>query len=132
MEEYFMVLKLGIRLAVCALSLMVIATGSGILSAAGRVSSKPEGQVHSQKAEFNPRGQVLALSCTSCHGTDGKSAGIIPSIYGRSAVYLETALKAFKSGARYSTVMSRHAKGYSDEELRLIAEYFAMISHNHK
>jgi len=37
---------------------------------------------------------------------------------------------AFKSGARYSTVMSRHAKGYSDEEIRLIAEYFGRLSRN--
>ena len=31
----------------------------------------------------------------------------------------------FRSGNRPSTVMGRHAKGYTDEEISLIAEYFA-------
>ncbi|MEC9487219.1 MAG: c-type cytochrome [Prosthecochloris sp.] len=74
--------------------------------------------------EFNPRGQILALSCASCHGTDGKSEGIMPGFYGKSQVYLENALKQFKNDERYSTVMGRHAKGYTDEEIKLIAEYF--------
>jgi|GEM_PF-391181 len=74
--------------------------------------------------DFNPRGQILALSCASCHGTDGKSSGIMPSFYGKSQVYLENALKQFKNDERYSTVMGRHAKGYTDEEIKLIAEYF--------
>lgn len=78
-------------------------------------------------AKVDPRGQILALSCAGCHGTDGKSAGIIPSFYGKSPEYLETALKEFKSGARESTVMVRHAKGYSDEEIGLIAQYFGTV-----
>ncbi len=118
--------KPGIRLTGFALLLMVLAAGS---SAQGGVQAK---KGEARRVESSPRGQILALSCTSCHGTDGKSVGIIPSISGRSADYLETALKAFKSGARYSTVMSRHAKGYSDSELRLIAEYFGTVSHNNK
>ena len=76
---------------------------------------------------FNPRGQVLALSCSGCHGTDGKSASAIPSIQGKSTEYLEAALLDFRSGARASTVMGRHARGYSDEEIHLIAEYFGNI-----
>lgn len=75
----------------------------------------------------NPRGQILALSCAGCHGTDGKSVGIIPSFYGKSPEYLESALKDFKSGARVSTVMGRHAKGYTDEEIHQIAQYFGTV-----
>ncbi|NTU92448.1 MAG: sulfide dehydrogenase [Chlorobiaceae bacterium] len=78
-------------------------------------------------SQVSPRGQILALSCAGCHGTDGKSVGIIPSFYGKSPQYLEEALKDFKSGARVSTVMGRHAKGYSDEEIHLIAEYFGTV-----
>jgi len=33
----------------------------------------------------------------------------------------------FKSGKRYSTVMMRHAKGYTDEEIRLIAQYYGTV-----
>jgi sulfide dehydrogenase cytochrome subunit len=79
-------------------------------------------------AKQRQRGQILALSCSGCHGTDGKSASIIPSIYGKTTGYIESALRDFKSGARTSTVMSRHAKGYTDEEIHLIAEYFGNLS----
>jgi sulfide dehydrogenase cytochrome subunit len=78
--------------------------------------------------KLRERGQILALSCSGCHGTDGKSASIIPSIYGKTTGYIESALLDFKSGARTSTVMGRHAKGYTAEEIHLIAEYFGNLS----
>jgi len=74
------------------------------------------------------RGEMLSLSCAGCHGTDGKSESVIPTIYGRSAKYIESALLDFKSGARMTTVMDRHAKGYSDKEIHQIAEYFGALS----
>lgn len=70
------------------------------------------------------RGAMLANSCAGCHGTDGRSPGAIPSIGGKSAAFIETALKEFRSGDRHGTVMDRHATAYTDEEIRLIAEFF--------
>lgn len=78
----------------------------------------------SQAAEIS-QGAMLSNSCAACHGTDGKSPGAIPSIHGKSAEFISQSLKAFRSGERVSTVMGRHAKGYSDEEIQLIADYFA-------
>lgn len=77
--------------------------------------------------EARARGEVLSLSCSGCHGPEGRSSGIIPSFYGDSPEYLESALLDFKTGARTSTVMGRHAKGYSDEEIHLIAEYLGTV-----
>jgi sulfide dehydrogenase cytochrome subunit len=71
------------------------------------------------------RGAMLANSCAACHGTDGKSPGSIPAIYGKPADYLSKALMDFRDGKRPSTVMGRHAKGYSNEEIQLIAEFFS-------
>lgn len=70
------------------------------------------------------QGQMLSASCAGCHGTDGHSPGSIPDISGKSAEFIRTSLQDFRSGERASTVMGRHAKGYSDEEILLIAEYF--------
>jgi sulfide dehydrogenase cytochrome subunit len=70
------------------------------------------------------RGAMLANSCAGCHGTDGRSPGAIPSIGGKSAAFIETAMKEFRSGDRHGTVMDRHATAYTDEEIRLIAEFF--------
>ena len=77
------------------------------------------------QAEEVTRGAMLSVSCAGCHGTDGKSPGAIPTIAGKSADFIETALNDFRSGKRDSTVMGRHAKGYADDEIRLVAEYFA-------
>ncbi len=95
---------------------------SMVLAAAGLMLAP----VVSDAAELS-RGQMLSISCAGCHGTDGKSPGSIPSIAGKSADTIETTLKEFRSGKRESTVMDRHAKGYTDEELKLIAQYFASI-----
>ncbi|HSH29121.1 MAG TPA: c-type cytochrome [Thiohalobacter sp.] len=70
------------------------------------------------------RGAMLANSCAGCHGTDGHSPGAIPSIADKSTDFVETALQEFRSGARHGTVMGRHARAYTDEEIRLIAEFF--------
>ena len=69
------------------------------------------------------KGMVLALSCASCHGTNGASPGSIPRIQGRSAEYIEKAMLQFKAGERPATVMNRIAKGYTDEEIKLLSAY---------
>jgi len=76
-------------------------------------------------AETVSRAAVLSASCAGCHGTDGHSPGSIPSLAGKSAEFIERALKEFRSGDRPATVMDRHASGYTDEEIKLIAGYFA-------
>ena len=71
------------------------------------------------------RDAMLSASCEGCHGTYGRSPGAIPSIAGKSVEYLREALENFRSGEKPATVMGRHVKGYSEEEIRLIAEYFS-------
>jgi len=73
------------------------------------------------------RGVMLSNSCAACHGTDGKSPGAIPAIYGKSSEYISQALLNFREGKRPASVMGRHASGYSDEEIQLIAEYFSSL-----
>lgn len=72
---------------------------------------------------------VLAATCFNCHGTDGRSPGAIPAIAGRPESALRAQLKAFKSETppAGTTVMDRHAKGYSDEEIDALASYFSKI-----
>ena len=68
----------------------------------------------------------LASSCFTCHGTDGRSVGSIPpSLAGQNREYLLQQLMDFKTGKRPATIMHQQAKGYTDEELRTIAGYFA-------
>ena len=71
------------------------------------------------------RASMLSYTCAGCHGTDGVSPGSIPSIACKSADAIDKALKEYRDGKRFSTVMGRHVKGYTDQEIQLIAGFFA-------
>ena len=69
---------------------------------------------------------VLAASCANCHGPDGRSTGGIAQLRGQPAAYLLQRLQAFKAGtAKDATVMTRLAKGYDDEQLKALAQWFS-------
>jgi sulfide dehydrogenase cytochrome subunit len=70
-------------------------------------------------------GQAIAYTCAGCHGTNGVSQGTAPSLAGEKAETLKQVLLDFKSGKEQGTIMNRIAKGYSDEELAAVAEFFA-------
>ncbi len=75
-------------------------------------------------------GRLLAMSCMNCHGPGGKSPGDIPSISGKSEDFLKNALVDFRDGKRSgtaSTVMTRLAKGYTDEEIAAVSKYVATL-----
>ena len=65
-----------------------------------------------------------AASCLGCHGAAGADSAVVPLSTLR-AEQIETAMQAFRSGTRASTVMDRIAKGFSDEEVRAIAQWYA-------
>ncbi len=70
--------------------------------------------------------KMLANTCAGCHGFDGVSKGpATPTIAGFSAEYLTELLIAYKTGDTSSTMMGRIAKGYSDDELKQVAEVYA-------
>lgn len=66
--------------------------------------------------------QTSAAACSGCHAP--RSDGPIPSLAGRPAAEIVAAMAAFRSGERAATVMDRIAKGYSDEEIRVIADWY--------
>lgn len=74
------------------------------------------------------RGEMLANSCAACHGTDGSGSKRIPRINDLGVSDTIELMKSFKEGGGGGTVMNRHATGYTDEEIRLIAEHFAKIA----
>ncbi|CAH1748330.1 Class I cytochrome c [Thauera humireducens] len=69
--------------------------------------------------------RVWAATCAACHGTDGHALAGMTSLAGRDADDLYALLSDFKSGVRPATVMHQHAKGYSDDELKRLAQWFA-------
>ena len=78
----------------------------------------------SVQADELSRAAMLSYTCAGCHGTNGISPGSIPSIYCKKPDAIEKALKEYRDGTRFSTVMGRHVKGYTDDEIQLIAGFF--------
>jgi cytochrome c553 len=72
--------------------------------------------------------RVWAASCAACHGTDGRAQVAAVPLAGRDVELTYRALIELKTGQRpAATVMHQHAKGYTDEELRRIALFFASV-----
>lgn len=73
-------------------------------------------------------GRKKARACAACHGIDGiAKMPIAPHIAGESQVYLETQLKAFRSGKRENEIMSVVAGDLSDEDISDLAAWYSSI-----
>jgi sulfide dehydrogenase cytochrome subunit len=70
----------------------------------------------------------LAANCANCHGTNGRSTGRMPRLAGMPAATLAQHMRDFRDGKRPATLMHQLAKGYSDEQIDLLAAYFASQS----
>lgn len=72
------------------------------------------------------RGELMALTCLACHGSVGTGPdATIPSLSrGFPRDLMIQNMRAFRDGTRAATVMDRHATGYTDEEIQLLADYF--------
>lgn len=73
----------------------------------------------------NVNGRNWAATCTGCHGPNGHSEGGMPNLAGLQKAYIVNAMREFKAGTRQATVMHQHAKGYTDEQIERMAEFFA-------
>jgi cytochrome c553 len=73
-------------------------------------------------------GRRKAIACQGCHGMDGLAKmPDAPNLAAQPANYLERELRAYRSGARRSEVMSVAAKALSDADIRDVAAYYAAI-----
>lgn len=69
---------------------------------------------------------MLGNTCAGCHGLNGTSAGeTMPRIAGLPREFILFAMKEYRDGTRGSTIMGRIAKGYNDQQLAAIADFFS-------
>jgi cytochrome c553 len=69
----------------------------------------------------------VSANCTNCHGPQGRSAGVVPSLAGLPSRYIVEQMQAFKAGTRPATIMHQLAKGYTDSQIELMASYFSSL-----
>ena len=71
-------------------------------------------------------GRLLASNCFQCHGTDGKKG--FEELAGKSSSSIYEEMKEMQRKAADSNIMNAHARGYSDNEIWLIADYFSKVA----
>jgi len=65
-----------------------------------------------------------ASSCSGCHPLSRTVETPAGRLIGHSAAEIVMAMQAFRSGERPSTIMDRIAKGFSDAEIKAIADWY--------
>lgn len=65
--------------------------------------------------------RLLAAQCSQCHGTDTNSASGFNTIAGKGDLYQRLITMKYRSVP--GGIMDLQARGYSDAQLRLIADY---------
>ena len=64
-------------------------------------------------------------ACSGCHPANTGVDTAVPRLAGRPAADIVSAMQAFRSGQRPTTIMDRFAKGLSDAEVEAIAAWYA-------
>lgn len=67
----------------------------------------------------------LASNCANCHGTLGTAQGAMPSLAGQQKATIVEQMRAFRDGKRPATIMHQLAKGYTDQQIELIADFYS-------
>lgn len=76
----------------------------------------------------SPSIKLIAATCQSCHGVEGRAQGVGLRLAGQGAAEIERKLLAYRNGSVQGTIMQRHAKGYSEAELKALAQYFGRFN----
>lgn len=67
-------------------------------------------------------------ACVSCHGANGLSVVLdAPNLAGEVNIYIDTQLKAFRSGKRKHEIMSVIAADLTDAEIRRVADWYSNV-----
>jgi cytochrome c553 len=66
-----------------------------------------------------------AASCSGCHPSSARVSSPVPRLSGMDRAAIVKAMQDFRSGQRTGTVMDRIAKGFTDDEIQAIANWFA-------
>ena len=84
------------------------------------------GLAQAQPSDADARaGRYLAANCATCHGTSGTAQGAMPSLAGQQKSYIVEQMRAFRDGKRPATIMHQLSKGYTDQQIELIADHFS-------
>ena len=105
----------------------ILAAAAATLATGFAVAQQPAPPAFAA-SNLSPAGvRALAANCAACHGFQGHPAkgSDLAGLAGKPRSELLMALTQFKEGKKPATVMHQLAKGYSDQELAALADYFS-------
>jgi len=72
----------------------------------------------------SPPGRLLASNCAQCHGTTDSAPGF-DRLTGKSASKLLRKMHKYQSGADGEGIMTHHAMGYTEQQLRDLVDWLS-------
>ena len=90
----------------------------------GAAAAMVAGSVVAQGGDANAA-RNLAATCANCHGTNGVSQGVTDSLAGVGKEELVRRMQEYKTGKKPGTIMPQLAKGYTDQQIDLVAGWYA-------
>src|SRR5215469_9494731 len=116
-------MKLAVVAVVSLLSLSIVA---GAQTPAPRAPVAPRAPAERYGLPLGSAGLPPpgASSCSGCHPVSASVDTPVKRLVGRKPEEVVAAVRAFRSGEKPATIMDRIAKGFTDEEIKAIADWY--------
>lgn len=104
--------------------------GTAAVTGLTRALAQPPAPAASPARPASPAvaGATMAHSCAACHGTFGRLGDeAFAPLAGMPAPQFIASMTEFRDGRRPSTLMGHVAEGFTDPEIRAMADFFAAI-----
>ena len=108
--------------AALVLSLAVFSCKDDLVIAESTVNTDTNSELNVKAASIDLPGRVLASNCFQCHGTNGYG---YEELAGEDASEIISELNEMKSKNPQKNIMNAHAKAYTTEEIKIIANYIS-------
>lgn len=91
------------------------------------IGAEPQGLL--DERPLQDRERSLLRTCASCHGVGGAPprSALVPRLHGQPQAFIAQALRGYTMGSRPSGIMQPIAAALAEEEITLLAKYYAEL-----
>jgi sulfide dehydrogenase cytochrome subunit len=112
--------------ALCIVFISLISCKDNLVSSEDQERTEVSQEVSLKSTNIDLPGRVLASNCFQCHGTNGYAGEL--KIGEQSASSIISDINEMKTKDPRSNIMNVHARAYTTEEIKLIADYISKQS----
>jgi cytochrome subunit of sulfide dehydrogenase len=116
-------LKANSIVALTLFSLFLFSCKDDVMSEDKTENANAGSELMTKSAALDLPGRVLASNCFQCHGTNGYAGEL--KIGEQSASSIISDINEMKTKDPRSNIMNVHARAYTTEEIKLIANYIS-------